>query len=176
MSMFATRKNKDRCLVIATFQKGQYFLAKTFHENPTRIPQRVMDFLTEAYEANEPLFLQDKTMPAKQFVAAQARVNSMAQPEEYLKVGILQHYSTAASLSPASVVIFNIFDRSAAVIWFALVACCASDDSPNPSSPPTISMKACRFSRKRLQTDRHCMHSTKYTSPSHDLLTTDLTL
>ncbi|CAM9159814.1 unnamed protein product [Ascophyllum nodosum] len=47
--------------------------------------QRVMDFLTEAYEANEPLFLQDKTMPAKQFVAAQARVNSMAQPEEYLK-------------------------------------------------------------------------------------------
>lgn len=45
-----------------------------------------MDFLTEAYEANESLLLQGKTMPARQFVAAQARANSMDGPEEYLKV------------------------------------------------------------------------------------------
>lgn len=49
--------------------------------------QRTMDYLTRAYKENMQIYLQGDHISARQFIAAQARANTMADGDEYLKVG-----------------------------------------------------------------------------------------
>lgn len=53
---------------------------------PVSVPQRTMDYLADAYKGGKQLVLQGESMGARQFIAAQARANSMADGDEYLTV------------------------------------------------------------------------------------------
>lgn len=54
--------------------------------NGSRPTQRTMDHLTRAYKEGDKFYLQGDTIPARQFIAAQARANNMIDGDEYLKV------------------------------------------------------------------------------------------
>lgn len=48
--------------------------------------QKTLDYLTEAYKKNDPMYMTGEQMAARPFVAAQAKANGMADGDEYLKV------------------------------------------------------------------------------------------